>query len=161
MSIGFSVLLALNIVCLGINYYPLAKTGDSMRVASYLMVNEAINQPILVFNSEVEMVLSHYYDGVNSLIPLPQKEDFQSFSMEDLTLRSEQQIVAALGAISDSTDQIWLVTDNGVLAKLPTYEESYQILETFVRDHYRVEIDQAFYGARVRLMHPFLPLEEF
>lgn len=152
LSIGVSLILAWNIVCLGHVYSPLAKDGDSDRVAAYLTQNEQPGQPILVFNSEVEMVLSHYYDGVNDLIALPKPEDFVDFSTEDLVLSDEEEIWTALEQHQPSNKGLWLVTDEGVLTELPTYDESYQILERFITHNYRVITDADFYGARVRLL---------
>lgn len=154
LVIGTSVFLIWNLICLGVGYSPLAKRGDSHRVASYLMTSEQANQPILVFNSEVEMVLTHYYDGINTLIPLPSKEDFSVFSVDDLVLKQEQQIIDALETYPKSFEEMWLVSDAGVLMGLPTYEESYEILEDFVRENYQVKLDKTFYGARLRLLHP-------
>ena len=154
LAIGTSTLLVLSVVCLSVVYSPLAKKGDSQRVATYLMDHEQSQQPILVFNSEVEMVLTHYYKGVNTLIPLPKKEDFTEFSVDDLVLTQPAQITEALNQQAPAFQDLWLVTDAGVLQSLPSYEDSYRILDNFVADGFQTKIDESFYGARIRLLEP-------
>jgi len=144
--------LLLNLTSIYLTYGSLAKNGDYIRVASYLMKNEMHGQPILVFNPEVEMALGHYYKGVNQLVPLPEKEKFQTYDLNSLTLKDERQILDVLSKIPDHYQSIWLVTDRGAIEGQPAYVHSYQVLDEFVNKHYAIQLSQDFYGSNVKML---------
>ncbi len=144
--------LSLNVVSIHLTYASLAKNGDYIRVASYLMKNETNGQPILIFNPEVEMALEHYYKGMNSLIPLPEKEKFQTYDLDSLTLKNEQQIVDSLSKIPGDYQNIWLVTDTGSIEGKPAYIHSYRVLDEFVSKRYSVQMSKDFHGSNVKML---------
>lgn len=152
LTIWLSFTLLLNLTSINLTFSSLAKNGDYIRVASYLMENETPNQPILVFNPEVEMALSRYYKGVNRLIPLPKKEEFQTYDLSALTLESERQILTAFPQVPGE-QLIWLVTDTSSIKDQLGYRLSYQILNEFVRKHYFTQSNQDFYGTNIKLLH--------
>lgn len=154
LLVWLSFTLLLNLTSIYLTYAPLAKHGDYIRVASYLMKNEIKSQPILVFNPEVEMALGHYYNGVNSLISLPEKERFETYDLDSLTLKNEQQILDVLSKISDNYQSIWLVTDRGAIEDQPAYIRSYQVLDAFMNKHYSVQFNKDFYGSNVKMLQP-------
>lgn len=154
LSIWLTATLLLNGSALAITYSPLAKSGDYGRVAAYIEANEEPNQAILVFDPQVAMSLEHHYKGVNSLLALPEKEDFKVYDYSEFTLDSEQQITTALAQLPDEHSDLWLVTYTDFQGGLlPVYERSYQILEKFVDTYYTIETDRDFYGSNVRLLH--------
>ncbi len=146
--LGFT--LAVNFTSIYLNFSPLAKNGDYIRVASYLQTNESYNQPILVFNPEVEMSLSHYYKGMNQLIALPRAEKFQTYDLSALILKDEQEVLQAIPEGNHS--MLWLVTDTGSIKDNPDYSQSYQILEHFIDENYSIKVDRNFYGSNVKLL---------
>ena len=146
--------LVLNIASFCLTYAPLAKNGDYIRVASYLMKHEASNQPILVFNPEVEMALSSYYKGVNHLIALPAREEFKTYDLKAFLLNNRKDILAALPQDLSSHQSIWLVTDTGSIKDQEAYATSYEILDEFIRQRYLIQTSQDFYGSNVKLLNP-------
>ena len=150
----FGFMLVLNVASLCLTYAPLAKNGDYIRVASYLMKHETKDQPILVFNPEVEMALGSYYKGVNTLIPLPRKEEFKTYDLRAFLLDDQQDILAALPQNLSRHQAIWLVTDTGSIKNQPAYAASYEILDEFISQRYRVQNSRLFYGSNVQLLNP-------
>ena len=147
--VGLTLFLLFAGICLAQRYTPLTKDGDTQRVASFIENLEQPEQPILVFDPSVEMVLSHYYDGANRLVAVPMPEDFKKFSVDELVLTDETQLLAAL---PDNTLEFWLVNDDGVLVEIRDFDESFEILERFVARHCEVIRDEHFHGSRVRLL---------
>lgn len=129
--------------------YP-AKTGDWERVACYLMSAEQREQPILIFQAISAAPLSHYYAGVNRLIPVPQAEQFHGFNHPDSVLKSEAQLHAILAQIPGKQERLWLVTDE--LCRSVNLDLNCGILESFVEKYYEVEVSQNFYRSKVRLL---------
>jgi uncharacterized membrane protein len=150
----FAFMLVLNIASLYLTYAPLAKNGDYIRVAAYLMKHEVSDQPILIFNPEVEMALSYYYKGKNQLISLPEKEKFQTYDLNAFLLTDQQDILAKFPQNLNPHQTIWLVTDTGSIRNQAAYRHSYQILNEFVSRHYLVQTNQEFYGSNVKLLNP-------
>lgn len=133
------------------SYMPLAKTGDYVRVASFINNNESPGQPILVFNPEVEMTFRHYYRGPNQLVALPKPESFEEFNWQDLVIKKEEDLVTTLSKLP-SREAVWLLMDNKWLKNSPIYQESYDIIEGFVEAHYHTDINHDFYGSNLRLL---------
>lgn len=158
LSIWLVATLLLHLGALTITYSPLAKSGDYARVASYIEANESPNQGVLVFDPQVAMAFEHYYQGVNKLVILPKAEDFKVYDYSEFLLESEKEITTALAQMPETPRDLWLVTytefQEGMLS---IYQNSYQILETFVDGSYTVEADQDFYGSNVKLLHQVKP----
>ncbi|MEM9482776.1 MAG: glycosyltransferase family 39 protein [Cyanobacteria bacterium P01_F01_bin.116] len=152
LSIWLTVTLLLNVFSLTINYSPLAKNGDYVDVASYIMSHEEQRQTVLVFSPEVGAALEPYYKGVNQLVSLPRKEDFKTFDYADFILKDEQEIEVALSQMPDSYRYLWLIVDTGLLKNMPVYQQSYQVLNEFVDKYYTIEVDQEFHGSNVKLL---------
>lgn len=98
------------------------------------------------------MALSHYYEGFNQLIALPKEEQFETYDLNALTLKSEQDILDAIPPNLNSP-MIWLITDTGALKNKPDYRSSYEILENFITRNYSVQTNQDFYGTNVKLLN--------
>ena len=147
--IGLATFLLLSGICFTQRYSPLAKDGDAQRVARFLEESERQGQTILVFDPSVEMVLSHYYAGRNQMVAVPTAEDFEKFSINELVLTDESQL---LGALAPETNEFWLVNDEGILLEIRDFDESFRILEQFVATRCIVIRDERFYGSRVRLL---------
>lgn len=158
LPIVCSTLIVLYSISLGTQYSPLAKGGDYIRVAKYLMAHEQPNQPILVFNPEDAMTLEHYYQGINRLMALPQPEDFKVFSWRDLVLQNQQDVLAALARTPGDYRSIWLVTteethQNSSSSHDSTYyAPSRQVLDDFVAQYYSIENSQDFFGSNVKAL---------
>jgi hypothetical protein len=119
---------------------------------------EAPNQPILVYNMEVEMILRPYYFGPNGIIPIPRKQNFDGFNPSDFFLESEQELVASFSRASENAEVIWLVVHDDhcpAAEKYNTSEErgyikSCKILNDFLSKHYSIISTQQFYESSIR-----------
>ncbi|MBL8202741.1 MAG: hypothetical protein JNM09_00830 [Blastocatellia bacterium] len=147
---GVLVLCFFSLTSLMATYAYPAKTGDWERVASHLMAAEQREQPILIFQAISAAPLSHYYAGVNRLLPIPQAEQFQAFNHPDSVLKSEAQLHAILAQIPGKQECLWLVTDE--LCRSVNLDLNCRVLESFVEKYYDVEVTQNFYRSKVRLL---------
>ena len=128
-------------------YSSLAKAGDWKRVAAYIMNYEQPNQEILVFISIAAEELAYYYEGVNRIVPLPQAENFQNYSLQNYVLNNEAEITQSLAS---NHHDIWLV-DNYQCGYLGVSYNCH-VLEDFVNKNYQVTTTQKFYKSRVRFL---------
>jgi uncharacterized membrane protein len=140
----------------------LSKPGDWQRVATYIMSHEKINQPILLFPSEVAISFSHHYSGLNPLVPLPKAEDFRAYDMREFVLGSEEEISGAITSLKTNPNGVWVVTDFISNNSEPTHcghlgvKYNCNILENFVSKNYDVTLEKSFNGSKARLLtkHP-------
>lgn len=145
------IVLVFSLTALYRHYRPMAKSGDWQRVAEYLMTREEPEQTILVFHAGAALPLAHYYDGRNSLVPVPRENTFDRFDFSDYVLRDESEIIQALERTPGGHESIWLVTDEDCgYADLSYHCE---ILEGYVNKYYTVEESGNFQNSTVRLLH--------
>jgi uncharacterized membrane protein len=150
--------LCVSTLSLAFIYTPLAKIGDWKNVALYLMDVEAPNQPIMVYNMELKMLLSYYYSGQNIIIPIPREQTFNRFNPSDFHLKDEQELVASFSKIPQDSKVVWLVTfDYHCPAEARSnsseergYIESCKILNGFLSRHYSTMSTKQFYKSSIR-----------
>ncbi len=131
-------------------YRPLAKEGDTARVAARIAAAEKPNQPILVFTAQEAVPLALYYHGENRLVALPRAMDFRTFDLHDFILHDETEIWNALGGIPSAGQEVWLVTQ-GPRHYLDVSFGA-DVLESAVASRFEVEQDVSFFKARLRLL---------
>ncbi len=146
-----SLVLCFYLVSLGTDYSPFSKLGDWQQVSRYLMQQEQSGQPILVFTPEAAMPLGHYYSGANRIYPLPEPEEFETYSMAQFQIQSPEQIESVLRNLEQPTS-LWLVADR------PSERCSYadldlgcDVLEASLAQDYRTVETRSFNGAWVSL----------
>jgi uncharacterized membrane protein len=132
------------------NYRPLAKEGDTARIAARIRTAEKPNQPILVFTAQAAVPLSLYYHGENRLVALPRAMDFRTFDLHDFILHDETEIWTALGSPPAAGQEVWLVTQ-GPRHYLDVAFGA-DVLEGVVARRFDVEQDLFFFKARLRLL---------
>lgn len=150
LSIWTVITLIFNISSLYFIYKPMAKSGDYNRVASYLMAYEKPNQPILTFNSELALPLSHYYVGKNQIVPIPKAENFIKFDLQDFVLYDEKEIFESIAKIGSDGKNIWLFTD-GICAYL-NVNYNCEILDNFVTKYYTEKLQINFYRSSLKFL---------
>jgi len=133
-----------------LTYRSLAKPGDFSRVAEFIQENERPDEPILFFVSETAEPFSHYYTGINSLVPLPRAEEFDTYDVREFALENEEDIRLALQNLQGRS--FWLFSDSRDPCTLCNIPLNCDILERFVATNCDVEIDRPFYLARVRYL---------
>ncbi len=129
---------------LGITYAPVAKRGDWIRVATYLMAAEQPGQMILVFSASSALPLGYYYKGVNHLTPLHAGYEHGSDTSTPL---DERQIGEALRSVSPDAEQVWLVTDwtcEGADAPVDCIR-----LKKYLFEQYHIESSRVFHHSEV------------
>ncbi len=132
------------------SYKPLAKYGDYIRVAEYIMSEEKPNQPIVIFNAEAKIALRNYYAGKNPLVAIPKDEDFKSYDPQNFVFRDEKDLFSSLAVIPNDFTKIWVV--NNYLCKFLDVDYGCDLFEESLQKYYSVETRREFYGAEVRLM---------
>jgi hypothetical protein len=127
-----------------------AKTGDWKRVAAYIEAREGAAQPILVFRANEALPLARYYDGVNSLVPIPHPIDFDTWAIGRDLLRSPQQIAAALTPAQRRAHYVWLVRSDTCSWLGIDYHCG--VLDTFVHRSFKVVSSKQFVDSHVELL---------
>lgn len=150
---GTSLLvLVISLISLSIHYKPMAKKGDLIRVANYIMRQEKPGQPILVYNPELAWPFRYYYSGLNSLAVVPNELDLSLFfDVNQFIITDEQVIVDALKPVSANHESLWLIIDTRPYLRV-TFPESYEFLEAFLAKNYEVKQTQDFYNSQVRYL---------
>jgi hypothetical protein len=128
-------------------FSPLAKSGDYVRIATFLSAQERPQQPIIVFNAEAAEALAHYYRGANQIIPLPKPLDFKTYDLQDFVISSQQEIATAISQVAGQPEEIWLVQVEP--CRFAGVDFNCEALQSFVSQNYTVKLSQAFYGAKV------------
>jgi hypothetical protein len=109
-------------------YASLCKTGDWIRVAQFLESRQEADQPIVVFTSEIDTILKHYYRGPNQLIPVPGPQRMDRFRYADFDIPSEQAVQDLLQPILSQVNTCWLVINEAAIRRSPTqYHQEYLI----------------------------------
>jgi hypothetical protein len=136
-----------NIASLFALFSPLAKSGDYVRIATFLSAQERPRQPIVVFNAEAAEALAHYYRGANQIIPLPKPLDFKTYDLLDFVIPNQQAIATAISQVAGQPEEIWLVQVEP--CRFAGVDFNCEALQSFVSQNYTVKLSQAFYGAKV------------
>lgn len=150
---GASLLvLFISLISLSIHYKPMAKNGDFIRVANYIMHQEKNGEPILVYNPEIAWPFRYYYSGLNSLAILPNELDLSLFfDVNQFIITDEQVISDALEQVSANHEFLWLILDTRYYHRA-NFSESYEVLEDFLANNYEVKQTQDFYNSQVRYL---------
>ena len=131
-------------------YGALAKQGDWQRVASYVTAHEKPHQPVLVFEASAALPLSHYYAGVNALVPIPAPLELRRFNPRDNVLATSAQIDRALSTQKYPIRELWLVRTD--YCKWLAIDFGCPVLSSYVNSNFRVERNVPFYGSTVQLL---------
>ncbi len=136
-----------------VNFGPLAKGGDFRRVAQYLEAHEQAGQPIIVVPAHQTAPLGYYYRGINPIVPLPARDDFERYDRSRWRFESEAQVVDLLKQVVPGDTAFWVFIDysaedmrhgNSSVLNLDYFEN------VLARD-YELAGQRDFYGAKVRL----------
>jgi len=130
-------------------YRPMAKYGDWMRVASYIMKSEAPGEPILVFRAEFVLDFTYYYNGKNEIVPIPSYPNLESYDLNSQALRSESEVIDATSPVLSQAKRFWLITRHTDSFRGIDFHP--EILETFLNKYYILLNKKEFYKSEVRL----------
>ncbi len=147
-----TLLVFLNAGYLYFAYKPLAKHGDFIRVAEYVMSNESGNEPVMIFHADAILPLEIYYKGPNNLVAIPQKNGLEVWNPRNNILKNEEQIIDLFNRQPGSPNRFWLVHDGWCTHGSLSF--NCQVLEDVVAKYFVVESTQTFFEATtVRLLH--------
>lgn len=154
----FGILLFCSVTTLAITYRSLSSEGDWRHVAEYVMRHEQANQPALVFSGESLLPLSHYYQGINPLVPIPRPMSLKVYDTSKMELKQEQDILQPVQMMPNHTE-LWIIQEldyieYGSFQNCQPQNSRFncQILESFIQKYYTVEQQQAFDRSLVRLV---------
>lgn len=143
------LVLLFNCTALYTRYAALAKSGDWIRVAAHISTYEKPGQPVLVFQAANVLPLAHYYQGENSLVPIPNETGLGTTYIPPNRALEEKRIAEAVNHVSERPE-VWLVTD--WRRGLSDDEINDPVLKEFVRRNYAVEKETTFYNSKVFLL---------
>lgn len=132
-------------------YRPLAKHGDSRRVAEYIMPREQPSEPIVVFTAEEALVLETYYHGINDLIPIPRPVPLDTYDLRNLAIASEEEVGGTLRLDDPQFDRLWLVTTppEKHLSTAVGISFNQHFLRDYIDRYFDVVEEQRFHGGVV------------
>ncbi len=128
---------------------PLSNIGDWQRVGAFLNGNVKASEPIAVFDTEDALAVRHYYRGSARIVPIPHEQDFTKFDRRDFAIRSSSELASVFPHPSLTTGQAWLVVGVTTCSMIEV-GESCSLLNTYVKEHFRVLSEREFNGAVVR-----------
>lgn len=128
---------------------PLSNVGDWQRVGDFLNDNVKASEPIAVFDTEDALAVRHYFRGSARIVPIPSEQNFTKFDRRDFAIRSDRELDSVFPRTSRKTGRAWLVI--GVTTcKMSEVGASCSLLDTYVKEHFRVLSEREFNGAVVR-----------
>jgi hypothetical protein len=161
LIVGSLIILFFSCVTLFLNYQPMAKFGDSSRVATYIMKLEKPGEPILFFRSDGLFAFTPYYSGPNKLIPIPEDTDPAKFDIHEgaalrykllhkVVLKDRRQILDGLLSGPEKFERFWLV----IWSTKPYLGVDFhpEILEDFINEYCSIVSTKEFYGSKVVLL---------
>lgn len=133
-----------------LEYLPMAKRGDWMRIAQFIEERETENQPVIVFQAYDALALMVHYRGINKILP---DEEFFKWGLES-NPGSEgafrKQISFIISKIPVDAEEIWLATDE--TCQNPKTQAACADLENFISSNYTILLQKDFYLERLRLL---------
>ena len=129
-------------------FSPLCKTGDWKRVTLFLESNEQANQPIIVFISEVDTILNHYYRGQNMVIPIPTPQRMDRYFYVDFDIPSEAFIQEKLDRLLLNANECWLVTNEAAILNAP-HQYHVEHLQAYLQRNFSVQASVDFVDSKV------------
>jgi len=133
-----------------LEYLPMAKRGDWMRVARFIEERETENQPVIVFQAYDALALMAHYRGINKILP---DEEFFKWGLESdpgSEAAFRKQIGFIISKIPVDAEEIWLATDE--TCQNPKTQAACADLENFISSNYTILLQKDFYLERLRLL---------
>jgi len=94
-----------------LRFAPLAKSGDYIRVANYIEANELADEPVFVVIADAAVPLAYHYNGKNSIVPLPQPQNFERYDISLWVIDTREMAKGLLTAHLDPGDTFWMFFD--------------------------------------------------
>ncbi len=133
-----------------LEYSPMAKRGDWMRIARFIEARETENQPVIVFQAYDALALMAHYRGINKILP---DEQFFKWGLESnpgSEAAFRKQISFIISKIPVDAEEIWLATDE--TCQNPKTQAACADLENFISSNYTILLQKDFYLERLRLL---------
>ena len=123
------------------------------KVSSYIMSKETLNQPVLVFPNEEEIILKHYYKGKNNLKALPHSINFSKpYNHKYWILNSKKQLIDIFTDLNNCYSEFWLITPD--VSEIVYYDIAYNkvYLDEFIKNNYKELHVKKIHGLKVTLL---------
>lgn len=133
-------------------FKPLAKGGDFTRAAQYLEDNEGPGEPIVVLAAYAALPLDYYYEGVNTLVPLPEPYVYEEYDSDKWRLESEEAVRARIASTPSEDGYIWVYTVYRPNEEInwADVDMHFDYLENVLAKDYELDRQADFFGASVR-----------
>lgn len=110
---GFACLaIPFMLASLPVRYPHFAKAGDWQRAADLIMHHEDQHQPVIVFTPAAARAVDFYYQGQNSLVPLPQTQTSDRYAPHEFHLHSPDAVADCVHKASPHHTTLWLILDS-------------------------------------------------
>ncbi len=151
LGVVLGLTIAFNVVVLIDVYSPLAKDGDSKRVARFLEDHERPHEPILVFPNDLALPLRMYYSGVNRILPVPREVSLEIYDPRNTAIRSEDELARFLDGIDPGpSGGLWLVRQDVTGYRGVPYR--LDLLDAAVAARYAPDLEKGFFE-KVTVQH--------
>jgi len=133
-------------------FAPMAKGGDFRRVAQYLQAHEQPGQRIVIVPPYTEVPLGYYYQGLNPLVALPERDFFEDYDRRRWRFESEEQVAALLSDAIPKESSFWVLTDypKGDLGNSAWSGLNLDFFENVLARDYEQVSEQDFYATKIR-----------
>ena len=125
-------------------YDTMEKNEDAKRIATYIMNNEAKNQPILIFRNEIALSFQVHYKGKNQVIPIPRPINFEEPYDHRLWILHDESEIERILAQQTGSKYFWLLTAKHQVVYGVDYNA--EILENFISENFVTIDEKKFYG---------------
>jgi hypothetical protein len=130
------------IMLLPYNFNHPVKTYDFITTADYIKTIERPGEPILVYKPAIALPFSHYYDGPNTIVPIPHQVTFDTGYL--VNIRDTNELKQSIQNIKTTSNSYLMLSDT-------TIYEGYldmhrQMVQDYLYSHYNVTLDTLFYG---------------
>lgn len=144
---GFACLaIPFMLASLPVRYPHFTKAGDWQRVASLIMNHESDHQPVIVFTPAAARAVDFYYQGKNSLIPLPQAQTSDRYAPQDFFLHSQDAVAHCVNRATPDHSTLWLVLDSEQFENRGFGAEH---LKSYIDQQYDIEAQFTLHGSTV------------
>lgn len=131
-------------------YRPMAKEGDSERVAAYIEARERPGEPVFVFLADDALPLQHYYNGLNRIVPVTGPLSDETYDMRDFVLTNPEQMERVVNKTPKSNRTIWLVETTDACTHFNGLTFGCDVLDRYVSTHAKIAEQHTFYRVLVR-----------
>lgn len=117
-------------------------TYDYKSLAKFIMKTERVNEPILIYRPALALSFEQYYQGKNSVNPIPHPVNFDSSYL--INIRDTLQLKNSIMAIHENFESFLFISDTTLYEGALNMNR--QMITDYLNSNYNIALDSLFYG---------------